>query len=87
MGLASPSNRFERLSTPERRVVVTGMGCVTPLGLDLSSSWKAAVAGQSGIGAITQFDASQYDVRFAGEVKGFDPSTVIEKKEQKKNWM
>ncbi|MBL7687339.1 MAG: beta-ketoacyl-ACP synthase II [Bdellovibrionaceae bacterium] len=84
MGLASPSNRFERVSTPERRVVVTGMGCVTPLGLDLSSSWKAAVAGQSGIGAITQFDASQYDVRFAGEVKGFDPSTVIEKKEQKK---
>ncbi len=84
MGLTSPSNRFERVSTPERRVVVTGMGCVTPLGLDLGSSWKAAVAGQSGIGAITQFDASQYDVRFAGEVKGFDPSTVIEKKEQKK---
>lgn len=84
MGLTSPSNRFERVSTPERRVVVTGMGCVTPLGLDLGSSWKAAVAGQSGIGAITQFDASQYDVRFAGEVKDFDPSTVIEKKEQKK---
>lgn len=84
MSLASPSNRFERVSTPERRVVVTGMGCVTPLGLDLSSSWKAAVAGQSGIGAVTQFDASQYDVRFAGEVKGFDPSSVIEKKEQKK---
>lgn len=65
-------------------MVVTGMGCVSPLGLDLKSSWANAVAGKSGIGSITLFDAANYDVRFAGEVKGFDPSAFIEKKEQKK---
>lgn len=84
MKLASTQNRFERVTRAERRVVVTGMGCVSPLGLDLPTSWKNAVAGQSGIGPITLFDASAYDVRFAGEVKGFDPTPFIEKKEQKK---
>lgn len=84
MSTASPQNRFERVTRPERRVVVTGMGCVSPLGLDLKSSWANAVAGKSGIGSITLFDAANYDVRFAGEVKGFDPSAFIEKKEQKK---
>lgn len=83
-GLASPQNRFERVTRPERRVVVTGMGCISPLGLDLPSTWKSAVAGTSGIGPITQFDATNFDVRFAGEVKNFDPSAFIEKKEQKK---
>jgi 3-oxoacyl-[acyl-carrier-protein] synthase II len=82
--LAAPQNRFERVTPAERRVVVTGMGCVTPLGLDLPTTWKNAVAGQSGIAPITLFDASAYDVRFAGEVKGFDPTPFIEKKEQKK---
>ena len=82
--LVSATNRFERTTIPERRVVVTGMGCVTPLGLNLTTSWNSAVKGVSGIGPITQFDASAYDCRFAGEVKGFDPSAYIEKKEQKK---
>lgn len=82
--LASTSNRFERVTRPERRVVVTGIGCVSPLGLDLPTSWANAVAGKSGIGPVTHFDVSNYDVRFAGEVKGFDPSAFIEKKEQKK---
>jgi 3-oxoacyl-[acyl-carrier-protein] synthase II len=84
MSLISDKNRFERRSRPERRVVVTGVGMITPLGLSTSESWAAAVAGKSGIASITQFDASSYDVKFAGEVKNFDPSAFIEKKEQRK---
>jgi 3-oxoacyl-[acyl-carrier-protein] synthase II len=68
----------------KRRVVVTGLGLVTPLGIGVEASWDAAVAGRSGIGPITQFDASPYPVRIAGEVKGFDPSPYIEAKEIKK---
>jgi 3-oxoacyl-[acyl-carrier-protein] synthase II len=75
---------YVRETKPERRVVVTGIGIVTPLGLSLETSWKNVVAGKSGIGPITQFDASAFDVKFAGEVKDFDPSLYIEKKEQKK---
>jgi 3-oxoacyl-[acyl-carrier-protein] synthase II len=56
-----------------RRVVVTGMGVVTPLGLDLDTFWRNLTHGVSGIGPITLFDASAYDCRFAGEVKDFDP--------------
>jgi 3-oxoacyl-[acyl-carrier-protein] synthase II len=69
---------------PDRRVVVTGMGMLTPIGLTVEESWKNAVAGVSGIDSIAGFDASAFDVRFAGEVKGFDASAWIEKKEQKK---
>ncbi len=54
-----------------RRVVVTGMGAVSPLGNDVESTWKAAVQGRSGIFNITRFDATPYETRFAGEVKGF----------------
>lgn len=68
----------------DRRVVVTGMGMVTPLGLNREESWKNAVQGVSGIDRITQFDAANFDVKFAGEIKNFDPSPYIEKKEQKK---
>ncbi len=59
-----------------RRVAITGLGAVTPLGLDAPSTWDAAVAGRSGIGWIEAFDASDYPVRIAAEVKGFDPETV-----------
>ncbi len=55
-----------------RRVVVTGMGAVTPLGLSLPETWKNLLAGKSGIGPITLFDASEFPVRIAGEVRGFD---------------
>ncbi len=55
------------------RVVVTGLGCLSPLGNDVSSTWQAALAGQSGVGPITQFDASEFKTKFAAEVKGFDP--------------
>ena len=67
-----------------RRVVVTGVGLVTPLGIGTEVSWEAIRAGKCGIGPITQFDASAFSCRIAGEVKGFDPAVYIEKKEIKK---
>jgi 3-oxoacyl-[acyl-carrier-protein] synthase II len=68
----------------KRRVVVTGMGAITPLGLTLAESWKAALAGQSGAGPITLFDAKDYACNFACEVKGFNPEPWINAKEQRK---
>lgn len=68
----------------KRRVVVTGMGMISPLGLNLRSSWQAAVEGKSGVGYITHFDAKDYPVRIAAEVKGFDPTQYIEPKEVRK---
>lgn len=68
----------------QRRVVITGIGVVSPLGNNLADTWQAALKGQSGISHITKFDASQHDVKFAGEVKNFPSDTYIEKKEQKK---
>ena len=67
-----------------RRVVVTGVGLVSPLGIGTGENWEALCAGRSGIGPITHFDASQYSARIAGEVKGFDPLRFIEKKDVKK---
>jgi 3-oxoacyl-[acyl-carrier-protein] synthase II len=63
------------------RVAITGLGAVTPLGLDAPSTWDAAVAGRSGIAFIESFDASGFPVRIAAEVKGFDPATVAPAKE------
>ena len=63
-----------------RRVVVTGFGAVTPLGLTAASSWAAACAGVSGAGPITRFDASRHDTRFACELKGFDPLQHVDRK-------
>ncbi len=63
-----------------RRVVVTGIGALSPTGLDVDSTWSGIAAGKSGITEITQFDASKYSVRIAGELKGFDPLKYIEKK-------
>jgi 3-oxoacyl-[acyl-carrier-protein] synthase II len=67
-----------------RRVVVTGVGLVTPLGIGTEASWEAIRAGKCGIGPITQFDAAAFSCRIAGEVKGFNPGDYIEKKEIKK---
>ncbi|MEV6843156.1 beta-ketoacyl-ACP synthase II [Actinoplanes sp. NPDC051411] len=61
-------------------VVITGIGAVTPLGLDRESTWAALLAGRSGAGPITAFDASRLPTKFAAEVKGFDPATVLEGK-------
>ncbi|MGE3683198.1 MAG: beta-ketoacyl-ACP synthase II [Bdellovibrionales bacterium] len=78
------TNVFVRPTPPQRRVVVTGMGLITPLGLNVEDSWKGLVQGKSGIGPITQFDASTYDARIAGEIKGFNADLYVPKKEQKK---
>jgi 3-oxoacyl-[acyl-carrier-protein] synthase II len=67
-----------------RRVVVTGVGLLTPLGIGTEPSWEAIRTGQCGIATITQFDPSAFSCRIAGEVKGFDPARYIEKKEIKK---
>jgi 3-oxoacyl-[acyl-carrier-protein] synthase II len=67
-----------------RRVVVTGMGLVTPVGVGVGSSWKALLEGRSGIGPIKTFDSSDLPVHIAGEVKDFDPALYIEAKEIKK---
>ncbi|HXH87377.1 MAG TPA: beta-ketoacyl synthase N-terminal-like domain-containing protein, partial [Gaiellaceae bacterium] len=64
-----------------RRVGITGLGAVTPLGLDAPSTWRAALAGESGVGFIEAFDASEFPVRIAAEVKGFDPAGVAPAKE------
>jgi 3-oxoacyl-[acyl-carrier-protein] synthase II len=68
----------------KRRVVVTGLGIVSPLGNDLASSWDGIVNGRSGIGPITHFDASAFPTRIAGEVKDFDPANWIAPKDIKK---
>jgi len=67
-----------------RRVVVTGMGAMTPLGLTLEETWEGLLAGRSGVGPITQFDASGLPVRIAGELKGFDPKQYINFKEARR---
>jgi 3-oxoacyl-[acyl-carrier-protein] synthase II len=67
-----------------RRVVVTGVGLVSPLGVGTEANWEALCAGRSGIGRITRFDPSQYSAQIAGEVKDFDPLQFINKKDVKK---
>jgi 3-oxoacyl-[acyl-carrier-protein] synthase II len=67
-----------------RRVAVTGVGLVSPLGLTARETWEGLLAGRSGVGPITRFDASDYACRIAAEVKGFDPERFLEKKEVKK---
>src|SRR6266536_1912774 len=67
-----------------RRVVVTGLGAVTPLGNDARSSWEALVRGESGAGPITQFDASEFPVTFACEVKDFEPADFIDRKQARR---
>jgi 3-oxoacyl-[acyl-carrier-protein] synthase II len=67
-----------------RRVVITGMGAVSPLGNDLPSTWKAAIGGESGIDFIQSFDASEFPVRVAAEVTGFEPPEIVSPKEARR---
>jgi 3-oxoacyl-[acyl-carrier-protein] synthase II len=69
------------MSMTKRRVVVTGLGCVTPVGNDVATSWANLLAGQSGIANITRFDASAFACKFAGEVKGFKVEDYLNSKE------
>src|SRR5271154_6117214 len=57
----------------QRRIVITGMGAVTPLGLDVSTTWANLLAGKSGVSPITSWDASKFDCRFAAQVQNFEP--------------
>ena len=75
---------FTRPSKENRRVVVTGMGLVSPLGNDLKTSWGACKNGESGVDKIASFDASAFSTQIAAEVKGFDPEPYVSKKDQKK---
>lgn len=67
------------------KVVITGMGAVTPVGLGVGATWRALAEGRSGIGPITKFDATAFDTRIAGELKGFDPGDYMDRKEAKRN--
>jgi 3-oxoacyl-[acyl-carrier-protein] synthase II len=82
------TGRWQRPSSAERgerRVVVTGMGAITPIGNDVPSYWESLVAGRSGIECITSFDPSRLDVQIAGEVKDFQPELVMSKKEVRRH--
>jgi 3-oxoacyl-[acyl-carrier-protein] synthase II len=67
----------------ERRVVVTGIGLVTPVGIGRDETWNALVAGQSGIAPITLFDVTEFATKFGGEVKSWEPTRWIEKRDAK----
>ena len=69
------------MSEQKKRIVITGMGAVTPVGIGLDAYWNGLISGTSGIGRVTRFDASQHDVKIAAEVKGFEPSTYLDKRE------
>lgn len=71
-------------SPARRRVVITGVGAISPVGLDVQTTWANVLAGVSGIGPITRFDASEFKTRFAGEVKGFDPDGAVGKKDARR---
>jgi len=68
----------------DRRVVVTGMGAISPLGLSVAELWQGIVAARSGVGPITLFDPTGFDTRFAAEVKGFDPTNYMDRKEARR---
>lgn len=68
-----------------RRVVVTGLGVVSPVGNDVAATWRSLLDGRSGAGPITKFDAERFNVRFAAEVKGYDPLLSMERKEAKRS--
>ena len=68
----------------KRRVAVTGLGVISPVGNDVASFWTSIKEGRSGAGVITRFDASRTDAKIAAEVKGFDPSLYMDKKDARK---
>ena len=81
MSIATTMSPFDRNHLGRRRVVVTGVGAVTPLGLTVENTWQGLLTGRSGIGPITRFDASVLPVRIAGEIKDFQPENYMDRKE------
>ena len=71
----------------KRRVVVTGIGMVTPLGLDVKTTWDAVLHGKSGVGPITAFDATEFSIKICARVKDFDPAPYLDPKEGRKSDM
>src|SRR5712691_3415083 len=69
----------------KRRIVITGIGMISPLGIGNEPTWQGLIEGRSGIGCITKFNANDFAVKIAGEVRGFNPEDWIEKKEVKKS--
>lgn len=77
-------NKEVTINNHQNRVVVTGIGAFTPLGLDMNTTWENLIAGKSGVDYITLFDASDMEVKFAGEVKGFNPNDYINRKDARR---
>ena len=82
-----PPRSFQLFVSPnqKRRIVITGIGMVSPLGTGNDKTWQALLAGKSGVDRITRFDVSDYPCKIAGEVRDFNPEDWIEKKEIKKS--
>jgi len=80
----APREQLLQMNNIYNRVVITGMGVLSPLGLDTATTWEGLIAGKSGIDYITLFDASSMATKFAGEVKGFEPTNYIERKEARR---
>jgi 3-oxoacyl-[acyl-carrier-protein] synthase II len=78
------SNEEVTINNQAQRVVVTGIGAFTPLGLDMATTWENLIAGKSGIDYITLFDATPHETKIAGEVKGFDPNNYINRKDARR---
>jgi 3-oxoacyl-[acyl-carrier-protein] synthase II len=78
------SGAMPRRQTVNNRVVITGLGLVTPVGLDVPTTWEALIAGRSGVGLITHFDASEYPARIAAEVKDFDPDALFGRRDARR---
>ncbi len=84
MAVEEPSPARANNNEDRRRVVVTGLGCLSPLGNDVASTWDGIRQGRSGVGPVTRFDASRLPTHFAGEVKNFEPESILERKTAKR---
>jgi 3-oxoacyl-[acyl-carrier-protein] synthase II len=82
--MSSESRQNERITTKDRKVVVTGVGLMTPLGTGTRESWKALLEGRSGVAAVSRFDASRHSTRIAAEIRGFQPLDFIDRKDVRK---